>query len=126
MRDVVIVVLLFFGVLTWNYQPYMDVVNGARDQYLQTVAYTAISEAKIKGYFTDSDLANIQQTVATGIGYPVSDVIVSGTTTPAARGTPIDLNIAIPSTISLFTVSPSTNSVTLAVHETADSEALQQ
>ncbi|MCL6599572.1 MAG: hypothetical protein K6T81_12645 [Alicyclobacillus macrosporangiidus] len=124
MRDVIILVLLYFGILTWNYQPYMDVINGARLQYLQSVVHTAISEAKIKGYFTSTDLQTIQQNVAQALGYPTGNVFVSGTTTPTTRGTPIELTVSVPTRINLFSLSPSTNHAMLTAHESADSEAL--
>ena len=124
MRDVIVVILLYFGILSWNYQPYMDVVNGARTQYIQAVVNTAISEAKIKGYFSSTDLTTIQTNVSQALGYPTGDVMVTGTTTFMARGTPIQLTVEIPTTISMFTMSPSSNSAVLRASETADSEAL--
>lgn len=124
MKDVIIVTLLFFAILSWNYQPYMDEINGVREQYIQTVANTAISEAKIKGYFTSSDLTNIQDTVADHLGYPAQEITVSGTTILMTRGEPINLSISLPSIVNLFSVSPSTNHVTLAANASADSEAL--
>ncbi|TDY37288.1 hypothetical protein C7445_1531, partial [Alicyclobacillus sacchari] len=30
MRSAIIFALMFFFILSWNYQPYMDVINGAR------------------------------------------------------------------------------------------------
>lgn len=125
MRDVIIIVLLFVGILSWNYQPYMDEINGIREQYIQTVATTAISEAKIKGYFTSSDLTTIQSDVANELGYPTSQVVVTGTTTPMNRGQAIQLSISLPSRISLFGPSSSTNQVVLQANVSADSEALQ-
>ncbi|GMA65655.1 hypothetical protein NZD89_28015 (plasmid) [Alicyclobacillus fastidiosus] len=124
MRDVIIVVLLYFGLLSWNYQPYMDEINGVREQYLQTVASTAISEAKIKGYFTSSDLSNIQSNVAEHLGFSVGEVTINGTTTPMTRGEELDLSISVPSHINLFSLSPSTNQVTLKATASADSEAI--
>ena len=118
------VILLYFGILSWNYQPYMDVVNGARTQYIQAVVNTAISEAKIKGYFSSTDLTTIQTNISQALGYPTGDVMVTGTTTFMARGTPIQLTVEIPTTISMFTMSPSSNSAVLRASETADSEAL--
>ncbi|WP_436664454.1 hypothetical protein ACOALA_20705 (plasmid) [Alicyclobacillus acidoterrestris] len=124
MRDVIVVVLLYFGLISWNYQPYMDEINGVREQYLQTVVNTALSEAKIKGYFTSSDLTTIQSDVAQHLGYPSGDVEVTGTTTPMSRGEELDLSVSIPSQISLFTLAPSTNQVTLRATGSADSEAI--
>ena len=124
MRDVIVVALLFFGILTWNYQPYMDAINGARLQYLQATVNTALSESKIKGYFSSSDLQTIQDNVATTLGYPTDEVLVSGTTTPTDRGQPIELSVSIPSTINLFTIAPSANGTMLTSSETADSEAI--
>lgn len=125
MREVIVIALLYFGIVSWNYQPYMDVVNGARQQFLQSVVHTAISEAKIKGYFSTADLQSIQSDVEQSIGYPASDVNVSGTTTFTMRGNPIQLSVSIPTTISMFSMSPATNTATLRAGETADSEALQ-
>ncbi|MCL6441882.1 MAG: hypothetical protein K6T83_00205 [Alicyclobacillus sp.] len=125
MRDVIIVALLYFSILSWNYQPYMDAINGARLQYLQTAVNTAISEAKIKGYFTSTDLQNIKSDVAQTLGYPTQDVVVSGTTTPMTRGEPIELSVSIPTHINLFSLSPAANEAILTAHESADSEALQ-
>ncbi len=124
MRDVIVVVLLYFGILVWNYQPYMDIINGARLQYLQTVVYTGLAEGKIQGDFTSSNLLDIQNNVAQTLGYPVSDVVVSGTTTFTLRGQPMELSISVPSSLNLFSLSPSTNKVDLTAQETADSEAL--
>lgn len=124
MRDVIVVILLYFGILSWNYQPYMDVINGARLQYIQSVVNTALSEAKIKGYFSTTDLQTIQSDVADTLGYPAGDVTVTGTTTYTTRGTPIQLAVQIPTTINMFTMSPSTNSAVLRSSQTADSEAL--
>ena len=125
MRNVIVVVLLFFGILTWNYQPYMDVINGARIQVLQADVNTAISEAKIKGYFTSSDLQTIQDTVAQSLGYPTQDVVVTGTTTPTTRGNPMSLSVSVPTHINLFSMNPSTNTAVLTGRATAGSEALQ-
>lgn len=124
MRDVIVVILLYFGIISWNYQPYMDVINGARLQYIQSVVNTALSEAKIKGYFSTTDLQAIQSSVAQTLGYPTGDVTVTGTTTYTVRGTPILLTVEVPTTINMFTMSPSTNSAVLRSSETADSEAL--
>ena len=124
MREVIVIVLLYFGILSWNYQPYMDAINGARLQYLQTTVYTALSEAKIKGYFTSADLQTIQLNIATTLGYPSGDVTVTGTTTPTTRGEPVALTVSIPSHLNLFSMSPSSNTVQLTASETADSEAL--
>jgi hypothetical protein len=85
--------------------------------------YTALSEAKIKGDFTSSDLENIQNTVAQTLGYPASEVSVSGTTVLTLYGSPMSLTITIPSQISLFS-DGSSNAVMLTATETVDSEAL--
>ncbi|EJY57290.1 hypothetical protein URH17368_0013 [Alicyclobacillus hesperidum URH17-3-68] len=124
MRSAIIFALMFFFILSWNYQPYMDVINGARLEYLQAVAETAISEAKIKGYFSATDLSNIQQAVATHLGYPNSEVQVQGTTLPTTRGNSIDIQISIPTHINLFSMAPASNQATLTAYESADSEAL--
>lgn len=123
LRNILIVVLLSLVVLTWSYQPYMDMINGLREEYLQSAVYTALSEAKIKGDFTSSDLENIQNTVAQTLGYPASEVAVSGTTVLALYGSPMFLTITIPSQISLFS-GGSSNAVMLTATETVDSEAL--
>ncbi|WP_258112154.1 hypothetical protein [Alicyclobacillus sp. SP_1] len=123
LRNILIVVLLSLVVLAWSYQPYMDMINGMREEYLQSAVYTALSEAKIKGDFTSSDLENIQNTVAQTLGYPASEVSVSGTTVLALYGSPMSLTITIPSQISLFS-GGSSNAVMLTATETVDSEAL--
>jgi predicted metal-binding membrane protein len=123
LRNILIVVLLSLVVLAWSYQPYMDMINGMREEYLQSAVYTALSEAKIKGDFTSSDLENIQNTVAQTLGYPASEVSVSGTTVLTLYGSPMSLTITIPSQISLFS-DGSSNAVMLTATETVDSEAL--
>ncbi|MFX4303705.1 hypothetical protein ACOJUR_15795 [Alicyclobacillus tolerans] len=123
LRNILIVILLSIIVLSWNYQPYMDMINGVREQYLQSAVYTALSEAKIKGEFTSSDLDTIQSTVADTLGYPPQDVLVQGTTTFTTVGSPMSLTISIPSQISLFS-SNASNALQLTASETVDSEAI--
>lgn len=124
MRDAIIVALLFFLVMSWNYQPYMDAINGARLQYIQAEANTAIDEGKIKGYFSSSDLQTITQDVSSVLGYPVADVSVSGTQAPQTFGNPVWIKISIPTHLNMFSMASSTNTTTLVGSAVANSEAL--
>ncbi|SFV03713.1 hypothetical protein [Alicyclobacillus macrosporangiidus] len=125
MRSVIVFILLLPMFFYFAYQPLMDQLNEARGMLLETEVHVALEQAKIKGYFTEADLENIQNTVAQHLGYPPSWVYVQGTTTPQTRGSLITLSISVPTKLTFLHLTPDSNTITLSRSATAMSEALQ-
>jgi hypothetical protein len=124
-RSVIIFILLLPLFFYFAYQPLMDQVNEARGMMLESEVHVALEQGKIKGYFTTADLQNIQNTVATALGYPPSWVSVQGTTTPQTRGNLISLRISVPTQLTFLNLTHANNTLQLSRSGTAMSEALQ-
>jgi hypothetical protein len=124
MRAVIILLLLMASLFNVTYQPVMDQVNEAKDMYLQNTVQTALQEAAVKGYFTPVDLSTLQSDVANGLGYPVSEVFVQGTTLLTPRGEPLSLKISIPTQLTFLNLGGGDNHMELTAQATAMSEAL--
>lgn len=118
-------IFLFIFVVWGSYQPIKSDVVNAKAEFIQNEVQTAIQQAKIKGYFSGADLQSIQLDVANHLGYPTSDVAVSGTTTPQTRGQEIALHITIPTTLNFMHFSWINDEMDITRGATAESELLQ-
>jgi peptidoglycan hydrolase-like protein with peptidoglycan-binding domain len=123
-KDILAFLLLFplFTYFTW--QPVQTEVNNAKIVHVDAIVHTALSEAKIKGYFSPEDLQTIQQTVAEDLGYPEGAVSVQGTQTPQTRGQPVSLTVTIPLRLQFLNIYGANNTQMYTHTETQMSEAL--
>lgn len=110
--------MVYFGFL-----PLGTRVVAYKHDVIDNIGYTAVQEAKMKGYFSQADISSIKQTVANAIGYPVSDVNVQATTTFTPYNATMIINISIPTHLSLISLGNNTTTTITAGHS-ARSEAL--
>lgn len=125
MTNVLSMMLMGVFYFYFLFQPQMDQINSDRGLLIENVVHSALQQAALKGYFSSTDLQTIQNAVGTDLGYPTSDVQVTGTTTPQTRGNFIELSISVPTSIDLINLNGSNNKTLITRTEYAASDALQ-
>jgi len=114
---------MFLFLIYFAFQPLASHLTAEKSLVIDTYQQDALAEAKIKGYFTATDLQKIQQQIAMALSYSTTNVTVSGTTTPTPRGQLISLTVEAPAYFTFYTVTGN-NQVLLGGTKTAASEAL--